>query len=400
MPSKSSSLILRGAAAAAAFGYRHYFGSSTRTVTERDPAMNVNIEQGEYTRKRYRTGRYKRKNVRRAFTILKSLTDRIIFRLEGCNPYCTNLGGRLALWNYRTPAYVGGVPQPGTTTLPMHIYDLSIVNNTTTTSGLPIAWVPQAVSGTPENVVLTPLQNSAYTGGNSTWSDFDGGFQAQPVMWIEKGTNGITTLDVQHSVLKWADIKLMLYGTKNMPTMYDIMLCYIPDYLYNPYFHIDYTSSQNPEWRNFIQELTVKFAFNPLHNMDASMNKFVKKIWHKQFVIQTPVTNEGDASVPHFKEVHLFKKFDQIQNYNWKDTTAQDAVNIPVGAHQQNFQDAYNEQVTTQARNYPDYKNHCFLIIRAIAGSKNGAALPTVSDTTDTPTYDIILRKCHEYASL
>lgn len=355
--------------------------------------MTINIEQGEYTRTRFKSGRYKRRTLRNAWRRITSLQDRIIYRLEGCNPYCQANGGRLALWNHVDTT-------ASACTLPMHIYNLSVVANTVNTSPN-VAWVPQML-GPPDSMTLVALQNSAYSTGSTTWSDPAGGFLALPTWWIEKapGPSGLAATQpyFTHSTLKWIDIKLMLYGTKNLPTMYDVMLCYVPDKLYNFQWHIDYTSSANPEWVNFIQENCEQFSFNPIHTADASMKSKIKPIWHKQFVIQTPVTNEGDASIPHFREVRIFKKLDKLQRYTWKDTGITPKSALPQGAgNATSYNCAYNEQVGVDyIKNIPDYSKNLFLIVRAISGRNSNAGPPATFNTANTPTYDAVIRVCHE----
>lgn len=356
--------------------------------------MTINIEQGEYTRSRYRSGRYKRRNLRNAWKKIKSLHDRVIYRLEACNPYCTANAGRLALWNfYNTTA-------PTSSVYPMHIYNLSIIGNTSSTYQ-DMAWAPVQTSTVPETVGLVPLSNSAYT--VNTWTDPDGGGTSQPKWWIEKapgpGGTAVTNPFVTHTTHKWIDIKLLLYGTKNLPTMYDVMLCYVPDKLYNFQFHVEYTSSSNSEWINFMQDATEKFAFNPIHTADPTMTAKIKPVWHRQFIIQTPVTNEGDAAVPHFREVRIFKKLDKICAYTWKDQNFTPQVSYPDGAGNATRTNAsYNEQQgTNYIKNTPDYSKNLFLVIRAISGRKFGTVPPSTVDTLLTPTYDIIIRSCHEY---
>lgn len=336
-------------------------------VTKRSKMSNL-VEIGEYTRRRYRQGRYKRKTLGRAHQIISKSWSPVYLRASISNTFCNVNGGALKLWNY----FQNSVLQH----TPMHFWNLNPGMGPAVGQPYPVAGYNCFLSGT-DGVNFAPIQIKDPTGavGITTYN-----------MESKSIEDSVARQFQNH---KWTDIRLLCYGAKNMPVRYDIMVCRCKEEMHNPgWIQEVLTSSTSyaPTTAELYYHMIQPFVRNPVDvaTPGEKFSRIFKVLKRTTFVLQTPSTTEGDAA-PHMREVKWFIKQDRIADHRYK--PSEHVTLAQIGGDQY-----ATSSVGANVKNMPHWHERLFLIIRATAQEGSGVSGPSTTDVTVTPSYDVCIR--------
>lgn len=369
MPSKGVQLGYQAASAAIGLysAYKSRSGSETTTMR---PSKNLPVltEPGEYTKKSRTSGRYRRRTLKRLWRLQQVNTQPTWYRYSGKNRF-NALGGFYGLPNHLNTALT-----PNEEALPVYIFELTQCPNFGTPSvqsPLPFYTVRRTNAATP-TYQLIPQNAQTDTGS---------GFNS----WIVENQPGQITYPGRAAVHKYSDIRMMVYGATQTPIKYDVSIVSFPDDSYNPFNQnilmtgtgISNASDQSPV---MIDYLLAQYAGNPINIQDSALRKYIKYHFRENFIIQPGSTTDGDQGVPHFRELRIFKKWDQITRFDWIPTDRADPQ-LPVAFMSNNAPVAPT----------PNYVNRKYLMIRATS-AYTSAAGPFVIELARNGTFDLLVR--------
>lgn len=342
------------------------FSYTGSLVVTKRPKMSTLIEIGEFSRRRIRQGRYKRKTLRRAHQLINKSWTPCYLRASTSNPYCSTTGGAMKLWNY----YQNSVLQH----TPMHFWNLNPGVGPVTP--YPVAGYNCFLSGT-NSVNFSPIAIKD-SGGASTYN-----YNIESYATGSIGSH-------QYQMHKWTDIRLLCYGAKNMPVRYDIMVCRFKEEMHNPGWIqeiLSASTSAAPTTAELYYHMIQPFVRNPV-DMATPGEKFrrvCKVLKRESFVLQTPTSVEGTSTVPHMKEIKWFIKQDRVADHRYKPSEHVTLANIG--------SEVYPVTITSSAiNNQPHWNERLFLVIRATAQEGSGVSGPSTTDVTYTPSYDVCIR--------
>lgn len=325
-------------------------------------------EVGEYTKYRTRLGRYKKKDLRRAHKLIKAAIQSAFFRWQSTGQYGSGRGS-ITLFNYwdstNSIAY-----------FPMRTFELTQCANEGSFTVTPmLEW--RGAAGTVASGGFTSNTVSGISESNVSSPN-----------WITEGIEGMAA--GRRAILKYSDIKMMLYGTQNAAVEYDISIVSFPDYIYNPF---TVSGTPNTEQKQMMQYLIQQFAYNPLIRGDPLVAKKIHYCYHKRFIIQGTETTEKDSS-PHYKKVEIFKKWDTMYKMDWdrQITNATETFNALQTTPVANVQLDKSLQVP-----HPNARK--YLIIRCLTPYRTAGGVPTFSTNTDS-SFDIFVRQKWEYLAV
>lgn len=335
-------------------------------LVTKKPKMSNLVEIGEFSRRKYQFGRYKKKTLRRAYTLLKNLTTPIYFRATGSNRYCTTDCGYFKVYNHLQNGLVNY--------LPVHFWHL--------TPGCK-ANAPQLSTGT-TNYQCYVDNNPAVTFNPSSHPDGSGGSTNVWTLEHENVPQDFLPTNMNH---KWTDIRLLCYGTTTMPVRFDISIVKFHEEMHNPAWIAECLNAggaTNARTVNLYQYLADPFVRNPvdLAPPNEQLRRIMKVVKHTSFVIQTPTTIEGSSAVPHMREVKMFFKMDEVMNHKYKPEATLLAAQ---------YADSLYAIEQDLPRVDPKWNQRYFLMIRAQAGRTSAVGAPTWSKLVN-PSYDLTIR--------
>jgi len=367
VPAKAYQAI--GQAASVAVGlysaYKKGSGSSTLT-TMRGKNLPVLVEPGEYTRKRRSHGRYKRRTLKRLYRIVATHQQPQWYRFQGKNRFNSG-GGNFILYNHLNTS------SPGTESLPLFFLELQgCINFNGAVRSPTVMWGIQRNNTATPTYTLVPTPGIADNGTfNYTWE-----LEASP---------GQTSYPGRVATHKYSDIRMMCYGATATPIKYDISIVTFPDDEYNPFNgQYDMTSASTATVSGIgytvLDDLLSQYASNPINVQDPKLRSKIRYLFRENFIIQPGSTTDGDAGVPHFRELKIFKKWDEFVRFDWGPTDRADPQN------KDNFQ-----KNLTDVKAVPNFDKRKYLMIRATSGYTSSTTVPA-PDTSRHPTFDILIR--------
>ena len=178
----------------------------------------------------------------------------------------------------------------------------------------------------------------------------------------------------EKSLLKWVSAKMMFYAPTTIPTKILIELVSFKDDRLVPGAPV--TTFGTAFW----QHMTKKMVVSPLESGNTMYKKFYRV--HKRIVWNWDPKETTDNSATRYKEVNMFLRLNRKCIYNWDQDDKMNMLTLNEG--QVNLAD--NQ---TQCR--PKYR--MFIMIRGLATKT------TNFDATKHPSFDIVLRTCHEQFS-
>jgi hypothetical protein len=304
-------------------------------------------------------------------------------RMNNSVPVPINADGTVALL---PPGYYKLSLAPngaGNQAFPLHVYDLTVVPNTTNTNYSVahrmqisdtgnIVW--QNMNGTDPSGTFV----SHYSVESQTMPRQSDGQAVLPV-------SGFATKYIRHEGF---DIRLNAYGARAQPTWYDIMIVRFNEDHLVPLVNTTDVLAANTEdqhaYHAMYQQLVKSLAFNPIMPGIRNASKGMHVLKRVRFQIAPSSTTEVDRN-PSAKIVKLQYNDFRTRNHSWgpaafSSDAAVNSASYPV-----------DPAAAFPFRDVPQEKARLFLIVRA------SNTTPIVEGTTETadntPSYDIVIRK-------
>lgn len=234
-----------------------------------------------------------------------------------------------------------------------------------------------------------PVKRLYQSGLNIAWDDIQGqqtdGTASLSAAWqVETSahtTGSSQSFPGENAIHKWSSLDLELWGTRNKPTKYDIML-------------VQFSEDVLPDWgigsgirAEFFQSLVKQYTYSPLAKMDDGYNKKKMKIMKHYKVNIDPTANYENDPDPHVKTFKLYYKFNRKCNFAWQNG------NNPTVQTIANMNDADWNVTANQNQNQVHPNARIYVMVRA----SNYAQLPaqTAADSSSTPSISWRMRTCY-----
>lgn len=314
--------------------------------------------------------------------LLRTLAlNRICVRYQGVNrlgsiaaPACP--GYHLLEARLVSSTGTGGVIGAGTgaSVLPLHLFELSSVNNATPRpAGYELRIADNGECG------FAPLK-----GQSSTGVDVD----AQPYVF-EFGDSSSVNSSVRFVNLLWSDVKLMLHGATAETVSFDIMVVtFDPRYSFlDPATSLSGLSVQESQQRHsFWQTMSRSLVVNPAMHGNADKMTGMRVLRRYRHVLQ-PSSNTDINDEPQAKSVNIFLR------RNWVIDLKENSTPITSDVGQFSLGYRVEDLSSTQFSSIPKAGQRQYLIIRALnTVQREGAATRST-----TPSYDISIRRKMEF---
>lgn len=317
--------------------------------------------QWETERKKTSLNKYRTTKLTRALKMLQAQRERVIYRWNGVKNFDDN--GYYWLSNK-----VNGTNRD----LPLYTYDLTSVINfgsNVTLPSQPLSQMFQNINGD----IFFASRNNLGPDGNTTTAEL--GIEQSP-----NYLNNSSFAPFNRSYLRWASIKMNLWGCKNRSTKFTIQLVRYNDEDIVPTHISNATTKRTSVFQNIIKSK----AFNPISTSGAGLyKKDVKILKSETFIIQPTANYEVDTD-PHVKTVNWFCRMDKLINY------IQNANKLTTPADTADQAD-YVQNLGQQNDAYANPKARVYLVIMA-----TNFGLDVADTNADTPSFDLSVRTCHE----
>lgn len=366
----------------------------------------TNVVQRGY--KKLRSGRKPKKNARLALKFIKASQAESIVRYQRIGNYeqfpsvATIVDGPGSLPIGHFPLVLGGVGNQETFDLmPVHLFDLTsmrYIDSDGTTLETPCQFQLckfTSATGTVPNGPIGAyywkswngqIYNGTSTGVNGHWAVERNAFN---------NTGDFTPVAGGHQYLEWADIRLALFGARAQTTKFTVSLVQFNDRSYDPLVERNQTTPvanmRSPEeqqnydaaWDEFVQPL----IYHPMHSAGASKLQLFKTLFKRSYVIGPDTETNLDQAQPNMC-MKLFKRLNRMLNYNWDDR-----AQARTGEQLDNA--VYNIFSATQNKATVHPRAKVFLMVTAQAYTRLTGT--NSINSSNTPTFDIVIRKKHVY---
>jgi len=212
--------------------------------------------------------------------------------------------------------------------------------------------------------------------------------------WITQAApeaaTGFDNFPNEKSLIKWANLRMMLYAPTALPTRWQIELVQFRDERLVPSApqgaglgsngYGGVAGASSPAFvAGFWQYMLKKFMFNQIEPMANTYRRYVRVL--KRMTVYMDPKESTDASNTRYREINFFAHLNKLANYRWDQT---DRVAIST--------DDTQIELDPQNRTELHPRSRIFILIRAVSGRIVGA-----SDTaTVHPSFDWYLRTKHE----
>lgn len=267
---------------------------------------------------------------------------------------------------------------PGIVSLPLHVYDLTCMNNVVNGSVLSaspgVFALQTTLTGSVSWLPLVGNQPSSGTSANWQYEDT-----------ATLGTNA-GSQPLRETLMDWVQARMMCYGSAKMATEYTIEVIQLrEDYLCPDIMSgtlpstagIDYKNAANQFWNSYVKS----YCAHPVATTVPTNRKHYRVIKTIRFTLQPRLSNETDANVGHCKQLNIFFRTNRTCKYDWAEDTID--PNVESGATFPTQQGQLQLTVHPKARMY--------MTIRATNVTE--IVSPAVPTTDYTPSYDLLLRK-------
>lgn len=360
--------------------------SMTRTKRQLFKKQKPDDSGQLYSKASYKFGRYKSKSLRNLYKTVNNNLHSNVLVYRALSPF-TSVGGSTALRNIRA-----GAAGTYTYEFPIHMFDLTCASNVI--NGV---FVP----GSPSYKVLgseTPASGySPISFGNVDAISTETG--GSLITWKTEATSGSTSNAIgfvphNHSILKWADIKLICHGAKNYPTKYDISLVQFKRRSVVPIANsaqpvtVEGDTGDIDEFYNYLYK---PYTYSTIATEGATkFRKYFKTLKRVNFILQPRDTSDSGSVTP-FKELKIFQKFDRGCWFDWSGENTNPAGTDTVAIPNSNLAPNYTSREFSTSV-YPTKR--IFLMIRATSEFQSA----TPAQVTDVwPTYDFSIRTKHVF---
>lgn len=339
-----------------------------------------------YSKAAYKFGRYKSKSLKNLYKTVNNNLHTNVHVYRALSPF-TSVGGSTQLRNLR-----GGTAGTYTYEFPVHMFDLTCASNVINGVFTPGAPSYKVLGSETPATGLSPISFgqvdaiSTETGGSL-------------ITWKTEATSGSSSSAIgfvphNHSVLKWADIKLILHGAKNYPTKYDISLVQFKRRSVVPISNsaqpitFDGDTGDIDEFYNYLYK---PYTYSTIATEGATkFRKYFKTLKRVNFILQ-PRDSSDSGSVTPFKELKIFQKFDRPCWFDWSGENTNIAGTDTVAIPNSNLAPNYTSREFSTSV-YPTKR--IFLMIRATSEFQTA----TPATPTDVwPTYDFSIRTKHVF---
>lgn len=312
-----------------------------------------------------------------SFKIAKALTvdHRIlrwqaVSRLNAVNTGTGSPPGNIWLLN--------DVPATGNSSASICVFDLNNTLNTSTQYG--VGFLLQFTQGGLVTwSALTTQRADGASAGNNNWQ-------------VEYGDNASTALNKRYYSPRWYDIRLMCHGAINQPTQFEVLVVrFRKDHLVPALDGFGAAQPENTaEYHGFWQGMAKTLTFSPVipRQNRGVIEKGMYVMKRVTFLLPAAQTTDSDKN-PACRSVRMFVPDGRLLNYQAATPyyTADDGV----------FNNSWQVVNPTTGTRY-DYpisqRARTFLIVRAMNTTVTAG---TGSDVTNTPSFDVVIRKKESY---
>lgn len=260
----------------------------------------------------------------------------------------------------------------GTGTYPLHVYDLMGMRNGT--SGTMDSAYELGITNIGAPIFFSLRTNTA-TDGVTLATGYQADYRSQVNMITD-------TTGVQYIRCDWYDIRLLLYGCRSQPTVFDIMYVGFTQDEVDPLS----TPSAGPlqDHRSaFWQGIVQQQVYNPVLPTQPGVLRGMKVFKRKRVVIQPELNIEYDSQ-PKSVAVKMFIRDGRVCDYAHEAEKLLNDNLLNDGAWV-NRNDAKGD-----FRNHPRVRARRWLIVRAMNTTPIDT---TVQTSVNTPSYDIVIRR-------
>jgi len=371
--------------------------------------------QATYSYKRRRYGRKPRDNLKQAWKHINIARSQEILRFQCMNRFDSTSAGRVPVLQIKNSG-------SGSIRYPLHLYSLTghannVQDGSTVTNDVRpyVGWVLACSNDTGTGNYFWESRIA----GDVPSTGAAGALLSKEASWHFEHTDQPTgNIPAPHadSLLDWVQIKLMLYGTLNLPVKYVIDICQINEDFMQP--NIDGVISatglpysmgnwganteQTRERDAFLGSLVQPYAFSPLVVNNFKQGRYFKILKRNIVMIQPtdstelPAGSTGTTTNPHQRQLDLFMRMNRKCRYDWVGRAPIDINGTETGG---GVQDGTAYDLDTGERNQIDVdpKARIFLMIRATCCQLelNAADYKTTPNTRFQPSYDVVIRKSH-----
>lgn len=288
---------------------------------------------------------------------VQALMQTQIQRYQFLSNYDTNIGAHLIRNEYDSAT--------GITLLPIHVYELSSVNNVSGIApGLALGWSSLLSTA---NVVKNVLPTQTPTGGTAA----DG-------LW--RSETDVTYPSAQQAFHNWSSIKLNLYGARKRSTRFTVSIMTVRD----DFANFQSAGVGNLEFKQLLQYMARPLIYSNIQSdLRNKANKLIKVVKRYNYWVSASQTTDVDTTVGKIANANIFLRHNKKYDLDWM---AEDPANILPHAQA----DGLDYASDSVPMNYPQSNQRLFMVITAFSPEQVNTADPV--DPNVCPSYDIIIR--------
>lgn len=294
--------------------------------------------------------------------------SKTVYRFQNLTNFDTNVGGmKIPNW---------AESSTGVVHLPIHVYDLTSVNNTGGTDpAYRYYWASTAASA---DCLRTTLAGQDPTGASSTF-------------WNPENSQRASSFPnariMRHD---WSDIRINFYGPRKRTTRYDVFFVRVKDEFANPVI----AAQSNSAYKDLMAYLERPCIFSNLQTYQTNVSKKIQIIKKYSYWVSAGQTTDVDTTVGKIKEARIFMRHDRVYKLDWRhEGTGTDTL-----PHNQADGTDYVQDLTHH--NNPWHGSRVLMIIRAFAPERRTVVdYSAAADANIDPTYDILIRNAVSYPS-
>lgn len=371
---------------------RKTWGVRTVTRVKRRPQAAGGGATRQLTYEKRQYGRRPKSNLKQAFKILNSTTDSYILRWSRINDMrsADTPNGALTLANQQYDYTISGTNYSDMR-YPVHLYDLTSCINASS-GGIESAAHPAFELCRVKNASdaffggfeFRRLMGRAPNGNDySAWNK-------QVVESFYEGTPG------QRSILEWVDIKMMMYGTRKMPTKYYLDLVQFDELMDDPHHNLtlsNVSSTGKDQDEALYTYLTKPLIYNPISDTSIPSRKRYRILqsWTHEF---NPDESTNLDIAPAQKVFKCFKRFNRTCKWDWNPHVQVDQSDVA-----RELGDNYDININ-QNETIVDPKARIYLMVRAANWNRQsaysgGTTWNKPANIDYDPSYDINLKVKH-----
>lgn len=308
------------------------------------------VRNSEFSRNSVTIGRKEPHNLRSAWKLLNQNLVKNIYSFRQYGSFAGAFGLN-TLENSSTTS------STGTLYCPIRIYDITAA--------------PNVVSGvaTYPLIAWAPTFSDPTAAGTISWTQ---GSQLA-IENVNNATTIVNNFPGGSDTLRWVQVKLLFFAPLIIPSTIQVDIVQIKDDRLYP--DLSNTSTMATA---FWQSALKKFMKNPLEPGDHKYSKYFKILYTQSFIMEPKLSVEAVST--NMVQKNIFLRLNRKCSYDWQD---QDKMGMLTNSEGQINTD-------TTMSTFVDPKARIYLMIRGQAGNS------TAFTQSLHPSYDIVLRTCHE----